>query len=84
MASALTLTCDAPGCGAILETLDGHPVFLSMEAVRDAVGERNWAIWTDRRDVEHYYCPMHWRWSFSVRVPYWGRRRRLVTNEEGF
>lgn len=78
----LIVKCDAPGCGALLETRDRKPVFASMEDVNDAAEEHDWLITKDHKGLTRTYCRRHWREQFSMRVPYWGARKRSAPGEE--
>jgi hypothetical protein len=73
--SHLAVSCDAPGCSETL-THDGAVLFASFEDVRAAIDDLNWIIFQNHRGLDEFYCPGHWRYSFGLRQPYWGRRVR--------
>lgn len=73
MAEQVTLACDAPHCGRVLEGPDGQIVFGSLEDALEAADEQDWLITAGMAAV---YCRQHWHRQFGRRTPYWGSRRR--------
>jgi hypothetical protein len=76
-ATHLAVSCDAPGCSATLEH-QGSPLFETYEQVLEAIDDLNWIVHANHRGVDEFYCPLHWRFSFRMKVPYWGRRPRRI------